>query len=137
MEVIRYFTRSQKQLPAPAPCDTIVQLPEIPPCYECNIEVALRFDSSLDAEKLQQSLRQLLEIKNWKQLGGRLRRRDVCPAKSSQSAILTTHRPIQAFTAMTFMSLLNSQRNTLHLIISLWSFRPRLTSIPLPAGCLD
>jgi hypothetical protein len=137
MEVVRYFTRKQKQLPATEPNDSIVQLPDIPPCYECNIEVALRFDSALDSEKLQQSLKRLLEIGNWRQLGGRLRRRDVCLAYPSQSAVLTTHRPIQALAAMTFMSLLNSQPNALRLTIIFWNCRARLTSSPLPAKCLD
>lgn len=137
MEVVHYFTRNQKQLPATGLNDSIVQLPDIPPCYECNVEVALRFDSTLDSEKLQKSLKRLLEIGNWRQLGGRLRRRDVCLAYPSQAAILTTHRPIQALAAMTFMSLVNSQPNALHLTIRFWNYLARLTSTLLPAKCLD
>ncbi|OOQ88464.1 hypothetical protein PEBR_12250 [Penicillium brasilianum] len=97
MEVVRYFTSSQKQLPATGPNDSIVQLPDIPPCYECNVEVALRFDSALDSEKLQQSLKQLLEIGNWRQLGGRLRRRDTNPSACNYDLHVpvefTTERP--------------------------------------------
>jgi hypothetical protein len=119
MEVVRYFTSNQKQPPATGPKDSIVQLPDIPPFYECNVEVALRFDSVLDPEKLQQSLKRLLEIGNWRQLGGRLRRRDVCLAYPSQAARLTIHRPIQMPAAMTFMSPLNSRPNALRLSIRL------------------
>ncbi|CEL11255.1 O-acB [Aspergillus calidoustus] len=97
MEVVRYFTSNQKQPPATGPKDSIVQLPDIPPVYECNVEVALRFDSVLDPEKLQQSLKRLLEIGNWRQLGGRLRRRDTnsdaCGYDLHVPVEFTTERP--------------------------------------------
>lgn len=43
-------------------------------CREYMIALTFRFDDVLDAEKLRASLSRLLEIGDWRKLGGRLRK---------------------------------------------------------------
>jgi hypothetical protein len=76
------FELHRQEQPARVPGDTVIPLVELPPVYYCTVEVLFRFDHVLDADKLRQSLTKLMETGNWRQLGGRLRRRQVCFAWS-------------------------------------------------------
>jgi hypothetical protein len=78
MGFVNFFGRLRQQPPARVPTDTVVPLVELGPYYYYAVELLFRFDRVLDAHKLQQSLSQLMEIGNWRQLGGRLSRREVC-----------------------------------------------------------
>lgn len=44
----------------------------------CYVDWLMRFNDVLDAEKLKTSLSRLLEIGDWKKLGGRLQRKVIC-----------------------------------------------------------
>jgi hypothetical protein len=77
MPFSRIFELRRREQPARVPGDTVIPLVELPPEYYCTVEVLFRFDHVLDANKLRQSLAKLMETGNWRQLGGRLRRRRV------------------------------------------------------------
>lgn len=44
----------------------------------CYVDWLMRFNDVLDAEKLKTALSRLLEIGDWKKLGGRLQRKVIC-----------------------------------------------------------
>ncbi|KAJ5602411.1 hypothetical protein N7537_005367 [Penicillium hordei] len=72
MNILERF-KSQKVPPATVPTDTVVPIYEIDYLSHKTMELIMRFDDVLDPAKLQQSLRRLLEIGNWRKLGARVR----------------------------------------------------------------
>lgn len=76
--------------PARVPTDEILAMYDFdarPQIRNIIIGWTLRFDDILDADKLGVSLSQLLEIGDWRKLGGRLRakvRDDICAAASGK-----------------------------------------------------
>ncbi|KAL2826220.1 hypothetical protein BDW59DRAFT_161059 [Aspergillus cavernicola] len=77
MELLRHLMGWQSQEPTKVPTDTVIPLPRLPPYHFHKVELVLKFDRVLDPDKLRGSLDRLLEMGNWRQLGGRLRRRKV------------------------------------------------------------
>ncbi|CZR65591.1 uncharacterized protein PAC_15491 [Phialocephala subalpina] len=75
MDMLRRFMGMPRQLPAPAfPEDDVYPLHLQDYNFRRLLMVStMRFDDVLDAEKLHNALSQLLEIGDWRKLGGRLR----------------------------------------------------------------
>lgn len=72
------FGGGKPQRPAPIPTDEVVPMYDFdarPQVRDIIIGWTLRFDDILDADKLNVALSRLLEIGNWRKLGGRLRER--------------------------------------------------------------
>lgn len=72
------FGYGKPQRPARVPTDEILPVHDFdarPQVRDIIIGWTLRFDDVLDADKLNVALSRLLEIGNWRKLGGRLRQR--------------------------------------------------------------
>lgn len=76
--------RTGPNRPARVPTDEILPMYDFdarPQVRNIIIGWTLRFDDILDADKLKIALSRLLEIGDWRKLGGRLREKVSCPAK--------------------------------------------------------
>ncbi|KAL3457935.1 hypothetical protein BJX64DRAFT_292693 [Aspergillus heterothallicus] len=74
MRLSHIFARKpQRRQPPKVPTDTVVPLHGWAPSYEVVMELAFKYDDVLDASALRNALERLLEINNWRELGGRLR----------------------------------------------------------------
>ncbi|KAJ6005905.1 hypothetical protein N7451_003849 [Penicillium sp. IBT 35674x] len=72
MNILESF-KSQQVPPATVPTDTVVPIYDIDYMSHQTMELIMRFDDVLDQAKLQQSLKRLLKIGNWRKLGARVR----------------------------------------------------------------
>lgn len=79
LELLRaIFGGGQPQRPPHVPTDEILPVHDFdarPQVRDIIIGWTLRFDDVLDADKLNGALSRLLELGNWRKLGGRLRQR--------------------------------------------------------------
>ncbi|KAJ4396274.1 hypothetical protein N0V93_000493 [Gnomoniopsis smithogilvyi] len=94
------FGHTKPQRPARVPTDEVIPMFDFdarPQVREIIIGWTLRFDDILDADKLGVALCHLLEIGDWRKLGGRLRRRDDGQLEIHVPAEFTPKRPAIRF----------------------------------------
>jgi hypothetical protein len=66
---------ARREQPATVLTDEVIPINGLLRYMNGSIELAFKFDDVLEPDKLRQSLERLMQIGNWKQVGGRLRRR--------------------------------------------------------------
>ncbi|CAG8197197.1 unnamed protein product [Penicillium olsonii] len=84
------YLRPRREQPTAVLTDEVIPINGLFRYMDGTMELAFKFDDVLEPDKLRQSLERLLQIGNWRHLGGRLRRRN-----DSESQEFELHIPAQ------------------------------------------